>query len=501
LAAGQLAAAQQSFTKQALVHGVVADRRPLSMSTLDRAAVPRVLKRLEQLNAENVFILDRAALAMLAATDGKSTVADIERVHGTVYTEEGLSKLLAVGAVRGVRYRAPCEVPTRGGIGAGPMVRRAALQPRLRSLLAWRPGLGAPAACAAAAAVVTMLLCLPFASFVASSRVATGEHAAAVTSLFLAGSPPVSDESDETIAACDGGARCLGAAPADPAAEEPVASEPRLPRYAPVLVAEAGPAVAPPVELTPLADVPSTTSEVPAPPASGSAPPATPAPSQEAIAAGRAPSTPDVTPSPTTSVAVTPSSTSAVALVPYLDERFADNRRGWPSEPGSTAWIATEGYRLFAREAGRFVAVGVPATPRLPGVSITGTFRKVGGPAGGGYGLIVRDQADSPRDGLNQDGYYYVFEVGDRGEVGIWRRERDHWADLLAWTPSPSVRTADARNELQVRAIGEQLEFIVNGEIVARQRDTTLGMGTVGIFVGGDGNQVVLERLLVEGTH
>ena len=168
-----------------------------------------------------------------------------------------------------------------------------------------------------------------------------------------------------------------------------------------------------------------------------------------------------------------------------LDERFADNRRGWPDDPQATAAFADGAYRLRARQPGRFVAV-------------TGMFRKVGGPPGGGYGLIVRDRGPGPRDGLYQGGQYYVLEVGDRGELGICRREGDHWVDLLPWTPSAAVRPGLAANELAVRAVGQRLTFFVNGVEVASRADPVLPDGGVGIFVGGDLNEVVAEHFAVQ---
>ena len=75
---------------------------------------------------------------------------------------------------------------------------------------------------------------------------------------------------------------------------------------------------------------------------------------------------------------------------------------------------------------------------------VTADFRKLGGPDGGGYGIIVRDQGRAPRDGSSQHGRYYVLEVGDKGEVGIWRREGDHWVDLLPWQHADAVSPGTA---------------------------------------------------------
>src|SRR5579884_3523789 len=143
---------------------------------------------------------------------------------------------------------------------------------------------------------------------------------------------------------------------------------------------------------------------------------------------------------------------SAPAHRTILDEHFADNPRGWPSNPESTAWLADGSYRQVARQASQFVALGAPITERLRDVVVTARFRKVGGPSGGGYGVIVRDEGPGPRDGINQGGRYYVLEAGDRGEVGIWRRENDRWIDILPWTSSPAVRRAELAHRSGRRA-------------------------------------------------
>ena len=108
---------------------------------------------------------------------------------------------------------------------------------------------------------------------------------------------------------------------------------------------------------------------------------------------------------------------------------------------------------------------------------VSATFRKVGGPPGGGYGIIVRDQGPGSHDGAQQGGSYYVLEVGDRGEVGIWRREEDRWVDIVPWTASTAVRGGNAENELSVNATGSYLSLRVNGAEVASRTDTALREG------------------------
>jgi hypothetical protein len=45
--------------------------------------------------------------------------------------------------------------------------------------------------------------------------------------------------------------------------------------------------------------------------------------------------------------------------------------------------------------------------------------------------------------------------------------------------------------------MGQQLTFRVNGTQVASRADAALAEGAVGIFVGGDGNEAVVERFTV----
>jgi hypothetical protein len=198
--------------------------------------------------------------------------------------------------------------------------------------------------------------------------------------------------------------------------------------------------------------------------------------------------TPSAAPSPTSA----PSPASASGYV----ETFASNERRWPDDPASSLWFAEGGYRLQPREAGRFVAVRAPGGS-YSNLRLTGTFRKLGGPSGGGYGLVLRDQSEPHLDGQVQVGRFYVAEVNDLGQVGVWRREADDWLELLPWTPTEAAHPGEDANVLMVEVIGPRLTFAVNGKTVADLEDASLTQGGVGLFAGGDGNDVVVEQFEV----
>jgi hypothetical protein len=186
--------------------------------------------------------------------------------------------------------------------------------------------------------------------------------------------------------------------------------------------------------------------------------------------------------------------------VVFADE-FSRPLPNWPNDPQGTAWFGGGAFHIFARQSTRFVAVGVPLPqPAVSSAVLSGEFRKVGGPPGGGYGLIVRDQSSAvERDGTNQGGRYMVLEVGDRGDVGVWQRTETRWIDVLPWTPSGAVHTDREPNTLAVTTRGNALRFEVNSQPVADLTyDGVPPSGSVGIFVGGDQNEVVLNWLRIE---
>jgi hypothetical protein len=207
----------------------------------------------------------------------------------------------------------------------------------------------------------------------------------------------------------------------------------------------------------------------------------------------------DVAPPPArTSARPRPVNTPAAGARSLVDLRFASGPAArWLQNPPYATW-SDGAYRLQASDVTRFVAVGVPIDQALGDVIASATFRKTGGPPGGGYGLIVRDQGPEPRDGVNQELNAYVLETGDLGDYGVWRRDGDHWVDLVPWTRSAAIRSGGSPNDLLVRAVGDTLTFSVNGNVVAEVNDDTFAQGGVGLFVGGDYNAVALDRFNVQ---
>jgi hypothetical protein len=182
------------------------------------------------------------------------------------------------------------------------------------------------------------------------------------------------------------------------------------------------------------------------------------------------------------------------------DEAFQGSPGKWPTNNQLTAWLPDNAYHVFAAPPNRFVTVTAPVTQPLRDVIVEARLRKAGGPSGGGYGIVVRDQGPAASPEGERSGRFYVAEVSDRGEVGVWRRDGDRWIDLLTWTPSGAVHTDGTANQLSVQVTGQRLVFLVNGTQVAALRDLVLPDGSAGILVGGDLNEVILERFTVRSV-
>ena len=184
-----------------------------------------------------------------------------------------------------------------------------------------------------------------------------------------------------------------------------------------------------------------------------------------------------------------------------MDERFDAPKLPWPNDPLVSARRVPDGYRITSRSDTDFVAIGAPLNEAFRDVLAGATFRKVGGPETGVYGLLLRDRGPMPRDGRNQTGRFYLGQVDCRGAVSIWRREQDLWFELAPWAESDAVRTDGRSNDVTFESVGSRLTLTVNGQTAASTDDALLDEGGVGLFVAGSGNDVLIERFVVHALR
>ena len=192
-----------------------------------------------------------------------------------------------------------------------------------------------------------------------------------------------------------------------------------------------------------------------------------------------------------------------VAGQPLIDVRFASGPKpGWLDNPPFASW-SDGAYRLQAlaadalrrrRRADRSRCRATWSSPRP-------SARPADRPAAA-MASIVRDQSPEPA-GRRQPERQRLRAGGRRpGRVrhlAPRRRSlgRPGALDALRQRARPAARPTIST----VRAIGDRLTFSVNGIELASVQDATLPAGGVGVFVGGDYNEVALDRLRCPGAR
>ena len=89
----------------------------------------------------------------------------------------------------------------------------------------------------------------------------------------------------------------------------------------------------------------------------------------------------------------------------------------------------------------------------------------------------------------------------DRGDIGGWQLDDTQWIDILPWTHSDVIHADRAPNTLAITTHGPSLLFQVNGATLATLNyDKLPNSGNLGIFVGGDLNEVTVDRLQITNT-
>ena len=71
----------------------------------------------------------------------------------------------------------------------------------------------------------------------------------------------------------------------------------------------------------------------------------------------------------------------------------------------------------------------------------------------------------------------------------------------MPWARSERVKAGQESNTLTVRAIGPKITLLVGDAEVLSFEDGMLREGAVGVFVGGDLNQVQMERFTVQESE
>ncbi len=167
----------------------------------------------------------------------------------------------------------------------------------------------------------------------------------------------------------------------------------------------------------------------------------------------------------------TPTPTPVLSLL--LRQNFDVPDAAWPQEENATAQKGyVEGrYYLVAREPNSMARQALPGT--YANFALEMSAGQVDGPAGGAYGLILRQ-----RDASN----FYYFGLSSDGLFSFTRVAGGQVQEIIPWTPSEAILKLGYLNRVRVEARDQLFHFIVNGETLATVEDATFADGQVLIF-------------------
>lgn len=99
-------------------------------------------------------------------------------------------------------------------------------------------------------------------------------------------------------------------------------------------------------------------------------------------------------------------------------------------------------------------------------------------------GLLFRATPDFDGTDYIYRGSGYAFLIDPYyGRYAVYKRVDGVGSYLCPWTPSTLIDTGAAYNKLAVDAVGPQMQFYINGQLVATQVDASVPSGYAGLFV------------------
>lgn len=160
-------------------------------------------------------------------------------------------------------------------------------------------------------------------------------------------------------------------------------------------------------------------------------------------------------------------------LTLVLRQDFEVPDAAWPQEENATEQKGyVEGrYYLVAREPNSMARQTLPGS--YGNFVLEMSAGQVDGPAGGAYGLILRQ-----RDSSN----FYYFGLSSDGLFSFTRVAGGQVQEIIPWTPSDAILKLGYLNRVRVEARDQVFHFTVNGETLAAVEDATFADGQVLLF-------------------
>ena len=174
-----------------------------------------------------------------------------------------------------------------------------------------------------------------------------------------------------------------------------------------------------------------------------------------------------------------------------LNENFVSNTNNWPIGEGSGAYVDStlhieQEKLLFKATANQAAYVySTPEMQRVGDFYLTTNIQQTDGSHDSYYGVVIRAQ----------NWNHYFFAISDFQDFVIKKRkDSTGWVNTMYAARDFSIKPGQL-NKLTVLAIGENLAFCINDDLVIeiKDKDFETGITGIGILLSKKGDQATLE--------
>jgi len=185
--------------------------------------------------------------------------------------------------------------------------------------------------------------------------------------------------------------------------------------------------------------------------------------------------------------------TAAPSGTVLFSDDFSQVPNGWGVSESADAAVAYErdGLRILVGQPGK--DAWSVAGRKFADVDLAASVKRLSGPEDNMIGLICRYQDHSN---------FYLAFVSTDGYYGIARIEQDSFHLISAKELQYNSFLAGLAGDFKLQALCSRdlLVLFVNGQALAQVRDSTFGMGDVGVFAGSydqPGVDIVFDNFIV----
>src|SRR4051812_5382823 len=162
--------------------------------------------------------------------------------------------------------------------------------------------------------------------------------------------------------------------------------------------------------------------------------------------------------------------TNSTPLPASFTDDFSQRKWNASTSEYGRLWYDNDEYHMISKPK-TFVEMYGPSNDyNTENATIKVTARNVDGTSpASGYGLVVH--GERAKDNSLED-YAFIIFSGPNPQYKVVMHKGGEESKMVDWTASDVIRKGTATNQLEVRVSGEQLTFLINGQLMTVVNDT-----------------------------